>query len=168
MMALTATATRVGILSFKTLGIHSTESEVVSICPFKQNIYYIVSDFNSVEDSFNSMVLDLVEKSVCADRTIVFYQSIADCCDLYLYLYLYFKNKLGISFLHPTGATDKSKYRLVEAFHSLLEPCHKEKIASSFCSVTSPFRLVIATIAFGMGINCPNVQKLSTMVHLKT
>ena len=157
MMALTATATRKSRdIIMKTLGMHSTESKVISICPCKQNIYYSVSDFKSVEDSFNSIALDLIEKSVCADRTIIFCQSIADCGDLYLY----FKNKLGVSFLHPTGAPNKSKYRLVEAFHSLLEPCHKEKIVSSFCSLTSPLRLVIATIAFGMGINCPNVRKI--------
>ena len=53
-----------------------------------------------------------------------------------------------------------SKYRLVEVFHSLLEPGHKQTIVASFSSTTSPLRLIIATIAFGMGINCPNVRQI--------
>ena len=52
-------------------------------------------------------------------------------------------------FLHPTGAPDKSKC-------SLLEPCYKEKIVFFlFC-----LWFVIATITFGMGINCSNVRKI--------
>ena len=38
----------------------------------------------------------------------------------------------------------------------------KASILSSFCANHSRLRLVIATVAFGMGIDCPNVQR---MIH---
>ena len=81
-----------------------------------------------MEESFHSIAMDLIENSVRADCIIIFCQSIADCGDLYLH----FKSRLGASFLHPPDAPDKSKYRLVQVFHSLLEPDHKEKILAYF------------------------------------
>ena len=39
----------------------------------------------------------------------------------------------------------------------------KNQILKSFTSPTSPLRVVIATIAFGMGIDCPDIRQI---VHL--
>lgn len=36
----------------------------------------------------------------------------------------------------------------------------KNAILSAFCSSTSKLRVVVATTAFGMGLDCPNVRKV--------
>lgn len=36
----------------------------------------------------------------------------------------------------------------------------KERIIKSFCSVRSKLRVIIATTAFGMGIDCPDIHRV--------
>ena len=50
----------------------------------------------------------------------------------------------------------------MEVYHSLLHPGHKGQIVKSFAQQPSPLRIVIATLAFGMGINSPDVR---TVIH---
>ena len=44
-------------------------------------------------------------------------------------------------------------------FHSCTEPCIKETITKNF-STSSPLRVVIATVAFGMGIDIHNIRNI--------
>ena len=50
--------------------------------------------------------------------------------------------------------------RLVDMFHSCTESCIKEKIIEAFSTPSSPLRLVIATVAFGMGIDVPDIRSI--------
>ena len=88
----------------------------------------------------------------------VFCPTIQDYSDIYLYC----KKALGDSFLYPTDAPDMCEYRLVEVFHSVLDESHKQKILSAFtCSdPASPLRIVVATVAFGLWVDYPNVDKV--------
>lgn len=49
---------------------------------------------------------------------------------------------------------------LVEMLHSCTPPANKEKILLSFQSLSGTIRLLIATIAFGMGIDCKGVHRV--------
>ena len=51
----------------------------------------------------------------------------------------------------------------MDMFTSCTEVGVKNQILKSFTSSTSPLRVVIATIAFGMGIDCPDIRRI---VHL--
>jgi len=48
------------------------------------------------------------------------------------------------------------QYRLVDMFYSCTDPVVKDHVLQKFC-MPSSLRVVIATDAFGMGINCPDV-----------
>ena len=52
------------------------------------------------------------------------------------------------------------KYRRVEVFHKLLETDHKEAIVRHFADQSMPLKLVVATVAFGMGIDCSSVENI--------
>ena len=86
---------------------------------------------------------------------IIFCPKIHDCSDIYLYS----KKDLGDSFLYPTDGPDMCEFRLVEVFHSVLDESHKQ-ILSAFSDPSSPLRIVIATIAFGVGINYLDIDKI--------
>ena len=49
---------------------------------------------------------------------------------------------------------------LVEMLHSCTPAANKDKILHSFQSVTRTIRLLIATIAFGMGVDCKGVRRV--------
>ena len=71
----------------------------------------------------------------------------------------FFRKQLGADFLYPSDAPDLSKYRLVDMFTSCTEEGVKNQILKSFTSQTSPLCVVITTIAFGMGIDCPDIRQ---------
>ena len=72
-------------------------------------------------------------------------------------LYQYFKKSLGADFTEPKGAPDFSRYRLVEMYTRCTQQYVKKTIVQQFTS-SSSLRIVICTIAFGMGINSPDVR----------
>ena len=117
-----------------------------------------MTDFKSFDDSFSAIAAEIKRCGVGADRTVIFCPTIYDCSEIYLY----FRKELGKSFLNYHNAPDLSRFRVVEVYHSLLQPAHKAQIVTSFAQQPSPLRIVIATLAFGMGINSPDVR---TVIH---
>ena len=61
------------------------------------------------------------------------------------------------------GAPNVVKYRLIDMFTACTHPAVKDSILASFNSVQSTLRIVVATIAFGMELDCPNIRRI---VHL--
>ena len=51
------------------------------------------------------------------------------------------------------------QYRLVDMYHSCTDPIVKDIVLQNF-SRSSSFRVVIATVAFGMGIDCPDIHQI--------
>ena len=88
-------------------------------------------------------------------KTIIYGRSFGICADIYLYL----KSQLGSGFVFPEDAPDIPEFRLVDMFISLTEHIHKQQILSLFTN-ESNLRVVIATVAFGMGVDCSNVRQI--------
>ena len=106
---------------------------VIARSPCKRNLLYSVGTFSSGR-SF----------SVCAD------------------VYLFIRDQLGSGFTEPHDAPDIPKFRLCDMFTSVTDPRHKTQIIDLFTR-ESNLRVVIGTIAFGMGIDCPDVRQI---VHI--
>ena len=70
---------------------------------------------------------------------------------------------MGLEFTEPPGASDKIiNCRLVDMFFKGTDTEVKNQIISNFTK-ESFLRIVISTVAFGMGINCPYVHLI---IHL--
>ena len=153
-MALTATATK--MLRRDACDVLDMESPVlVSISPDKDNIEYIVAAHVTMDKTFGPIADQLYEHHADVGRTIIFCQKLDDCCKLYRY----FRQKLGDRFTFPYGSRDLCHNRVVDMFHSCTEPCIKDCIIKNF-STSSPLRVVIATIAFGMGVDIHDIRNI--------
>ena len=153
-MALTATATtQTQNKIVAILGMLSPE--VVSISPEKSNITYWVRQKSSVEEVFTSLAEKLKRERASIPRLIIFCKKCEECA----LLYHFFLSKLQEEFTEPVGAPNLSRYRLVDMYMSATDVSVKHSIVTSFCKVGLPLRIVICTIAFGMGIDCPDVRQ---------
>ncbi len=93
----------------------------------------------------------------CAtERTIIFCRSYDDAG----YMYSFFRSRLQVESHEPIGAPDLSRYRLIDLFTACTPKSVKDAIVLNFCKVDGILRIVIATVAFGMGLNCPDIRRI--------
>lgn len=155
-MALTATAsieTRSVII--KTLGMKNPF--IYSVSPHKNNIIYCVKEKpSSLDKTLIPLVLQLKTLRRRMPRVIVYTQTLSDCAAIYEL----FRIILGKEFTEPPGLPDLAEFRLVDMFTSATQKEVKEEIVKSFCLEGTRLRVVICTVAFGMGINCPDVRQV--------
>ena len=151
MMALTATATSAVQQEVeRVLGMRKLTT--VAISPSKANVYYCVRRSESMTEAFNPMLEQLRIMRCDFPRTLVYCRTFNNCGTLYLYF-------LGSGFTEPEDAPDLPQFRLVDMSHSCTDSVVKETISDLFTK-KSHLRVVVATVAFGMGIDCPDVRQV--------
>ncbi len=72
---------------------------------------------------------------------------------------VFLKCHLGTAFTNPEDAPDVPEFRLVEMFISVTDSDHKSQILRLF-KIDANVRIVVATVAFGMGVDCPDVRQI--------
>lgn len=153
-MALTATATKsVQSSVAHTLGM--IKPVVVALSPCKSNLIYNVGKYTTLDETFNTLLNRLRKDRDRFPRTIVYCHSYNMCADIYIYL----SRGLGCEVTDPIDAPNISKFRLLDMFTSVTDQDQKDTIISLFTK-RSQLRLVIATISFGLGIDCPDVRQI--------
>ena len=155
-MALTATAsasTRKDVI--KILGMH--KPVLILRCPNKTNIIYELREKSAeVEDELQYLVDEVIKFRTETLKTIIFCRTYNDCSRLYQL----FKLKLRKEMTDPVGYPDISPFRLVDMFHAINSVKVKNSILHSFSCVGGRLRILIATVAFGMGIYCPDIRHI--------
>ena len=88
-------------------------------------------------------------------RVIIFCRSYPDA----IAIHSYFLHALEESCTEPKGSPNYAKYRVFDFYSHCTYSSVKEKLLNQFASF-SALRLIIATSAFGMGIDCPDVRQV--------
>ena len=70
-------------------------------------------------------------------------------------VYEYFERELGKQMFHQD-----TKERLVDIYVKVTSESRKKAILKSFTDRAGCLRIIIAWVAFGMGVNCPDVRKV--------
>lgn len=86
----------------------------------------------------------------------MYVRTYAHCSQLYMAL----KRKLGDFFTDPPGYPNLSNYRLIDMFSAVLTSEKKDDVLHLFSVINGKLRLVIATTAFGMGVDCPDIRRV--------
>ena len=156
-MALTATAT-FGLRSKVSALLGMRNPLLTYMSPCKENLFYGLQSFKCIEDSFTPLLNSLIKNRLNTPRTLIYCRRYIDCSALYTFL----KSELKQQFTEPQDAPDLSRYRIVDMFTSCSDEVVKDNIIKQFTS-PSQLRVVISTVAFGMGIDCPDVE---SVIHL--
>ena len=154
LLALTATATKEVCLKVSsTLGM--MRPVVVALSPSKKNLSYSVGTFTTFSETLKPLLDRLKKERGGCPRTIVYCQSFNTCADIYIYL----ARGLGFQLTEPMVAPNIPRFRLVDMYTSVTDQHHKDEIIPLFTK-PSQLRVVIATIAFGLGLDCPDVRQI--------
>ena len=154
-MALTATATVLTKrMIFKLLEFVDPFEFVVS--PNRNNISYVVQKMEdaSILDHFYCILSDIRKKGENAMRTIIYCQTILQCSLLYSMM----SNELGDD-MYKNHKIELGQ-RMVEMMHSQTPINVKEHVLDQFSQQSGHLRALIATIAYGMGVNCRGVKRV--------
>lgn len=155
-MALTATAT-MSTRKFIIKSLNMQNPAIVYVPPVKKNMVYFVA--NKPKGGLGLVFKPIVEKlkeDTNMGRIIIFcrtYESV-------IAIHKYFINALGEYFTVPKGSPDYVVHRVVDMYTHCTHQTVKDKILKQFTTLSSPLRIIIATIAFGMGIDCPDVRQV--------
>ena len=155
-MALTATATRSSRLKIcSVLGMR--RAVLISQPPSRPNIYYEVHNKTpTLEEMLSPLVEELKHNRTSMDRTIIFGQSYEDCTQAFLL----FRSTLGPQLSEPVGFPNIASLRLCDMFTACTRTEVKDTILKLYNDPNSCLRVIIATVAFGMGLDCPNVRRV--------
>ena len=108
-----------------------------------------------MEATFGPLLEELRKERNLMDRTLIFCQKYDDITNIYQY----FITSLSKDAIHPCHAPNLVKYHLVDMFTACTHPSVKQAILTAFTNQESPLRLLIATIAFGMGMDYRDIQR---------
>ncbi len=109
-----------------------------------------------MEQAFAPLLEEIQQKHNVMDRVIVFGQSYGDCTHIYQFI----SCRLGKEMSHPVEIPQLAEYRMVDLFTACMHPTVKNTILTQFQDSTSCLHVVIATVSFGMGLDCPNVRRI--------
>lgn len=148
-MALTATATK-ETRSKITKTLEMDKAVLFCSNPNRENITYAVQVIGSDPlATFKPLVEELKEKRQACDRVIIYCPRIRGVAALYGI----FKAELEVD-IFVDRETCNPRERLGEMYHDRVDEQNKDEILASFSEESGCIRGLIATIAYGMGINC--------------
>ena len=158
--ALTATATRKTCRLIQE-SISLRNPVLVSASPDRPNIYLgsfkcSSSGYEKLCEILQPYVDELCEKKTNMPMTLIYFRSLEECGESFLI----FSSKMGALQYYPAGAEPISSNRLFAQYHAHYPSSDKEALIKGLISGALPTRVIFATIAFGMGIDLPNIRKV--------
>ena len=153
-MALTATATKETLEVVKSR-LSLVNPVLIGLSPNRPNIKLYVKKCKDLQLFCQQLSDDLKKKRLNHPKTVVFCRNYEDCANLYGHLV----EHMGEDKTEPPGYPNLLKHRMFIMYTRASTDSMKEKVMTAFCS-DSNLRIVIATSAFSMGIDCRNIYKV--------
>ena len=153
LMALTATATKQTVSTVR-LRLAMQDPQMIGLNVERSNIKYFVKASVTVDEFSNTITEQLMSTRAMTSKTVIFCQTLQDCGEIFASL----KTKLGENITEPPGLPNIPELRLVTLFTAASTNEMREIILQEFCKKDSVLRVVVASSAFGMGVNIPDIS----------
>lgn len=156
-MALTATISPSNRkLTMKMLNLREGETVIIERSPNKKNIMYEVRKKPKDKESAFTSLVDQVKKfGKASPKTIIFCQTYKELTEVALSLInsLYAEDAFYIK-------TAEGDVPVCQMYSVSTTQAAKDKILPSFMDIDGSVQIVVATIAFGMGLDAPNIRQV--------
>ena len=127
---------------------------LVGCPPHHSNIYYSVKSLPSMEQFCTELAESIKVSGLEYPKTVIFCRRYTDCSTLYCLL----RQKLKEYFTFPPNYPDLHDFCLIDMYTSASTLEMKEKVLFSMCDPAGKLRVILATRAFGMGVDCHNIR----------
>ena len=154
-LALTATATKETFYVISNQ-LSMVKPVLVGLPPNRENIMFEVHHKIDIDSFATNLSDELKEKQMSFPKTIIYVRSHMDAIKIYSFL----KKSLGKFYTFPPDYPNHQDYRLIDMFISAFTDHRKEEVLSLFTRPKRILRLIIATTAFGLGVDCPNIRRI--------
>ena len=131
---------------------------LIGCSPERSNIKFVVESLPTTEDFCKEIAAQIKYHGIEYPKTVIFCQRYSDCSAVFLLLC----RKLGKHFTFPPDYPDHPCFRLIDLYTRASTHEMKEIVLSTFCHPEGQLRVIVATSAFGMGIDCSNIR---TIIH---
>ncbi|XP_062620640.1 uncharacterized protein LOC134282227 [Saccostrea cucullata] len=152
-LVLTATATRkIQEDIYETLGFQTESTKVIAVLPDRPNIFLNVKNSSQKYEEELAWIVTHIKSKESQKKILLYVRSINVCYNIYLWLISSIEDRF---FVHSSPSLEN---RRVEMFHANTDPISKERILNEFTKPSGNVQVLISTVAFGMGINIPDVD----------
>lgn len=131
---------------------------IIGLPPNRPNIKYVVARRSDMPTFCRQITDELILQPAHMPKTVVFCRSLQNCATFFATI----KNMKGKYITDPPGAEyyGSLQFRLVEVFTSVSTKEIPEAVLKEFCKCNSTLRLLVATTAFGTGVDCPDIEQI--------
>lgn len=154
-LALTATATKETLESVKNR-LSLQDPAIIGLPPDRINIKYIVKECPSIKDLCDQLSDELISKRSQTPKTVLFCRSLQHCANIFVTV----KRLLGKNITEPPETPPHLSNCLVSVFTSVSTTHMRELLLQEFSKGGTKLRLLIATTAFGLGVDCSDIERI--------
>jgi len=153
MLALTTTATTEVFMAVKKR-LALVEPVVIGVAPDRDNIKYSMEPTGRIDTLRSLLTTRLCLLRTNFPKTLIFCKTVSECGLMYKKM----RRALDQDFTDPPGYPDYHRFRMVDMYTRASSENMKRKILTSFMTAGSKLRILIATTAFSMGVDCPDIR----------
>ena len=154
-LAVTATATK-ETLDSVTCRLSLENPVLIGLPPDRINIKYAVQPCPNLTEFCSQLATEIMLKRAQTPKTVIFCRSLQNCDNMFAMM----KRILGKNMTEPPGIEAGLQVRLIDVFTSVSTTEMREMVLKTFKNHDTKLRLLIATTAFGLGIDCPDIARI--------
>ncbi|XP_060558433.1 uncharacterized protein LOC132718729 [Ruditapes philippinarum] len=145
-LALTATATQQVLDDIRGKLLLKDDAITVAMVPNRPNIFMAIEKGSADMEEEIKWFKDYLESTPNWKKTVIFCRSYNAVYAVWSYL------------VDTLSITPEDNNRTAEMFHSACDDLTKDRILTEFKKDDSKIRIIVSTVAFGMGISIPDVD----------